>query len=108
MNASVYLLSSRWEGFPMVVTEAFEMGLPVASYDITAVGPLITDGVQGRLEKAYDTRDFARIMLEMAENREALEQMAAKAVEMAETLSVEHIMVQWKELLETEGKGVAV
>ena len=92
----------------MVVTEAFEMGLPVASYDITAVGPLITDGVQGRLAKAYDARDFARIMLEMAENREALEQMAAKAVEMAETLSVEHIMVQWKNLLETEGKGVAV
>lgn len=108
LDASIYLLSSRWEGFPMVVTEAFEMGLPVASYDITAVGPLITDGVQGRLAKAYDTRDFARIMLEMAENREALEQMAAKAVEMAETLSVEHIMVQWKNLLETEGKGVAV
>ena len=35
LDASVYLLSSRWEGFPMVLTEAFEMGLPVVSYNIT-------------------------------------------------------------------------
>lgn len=102
LRASVYLLPSRWEGFPMVVTEAFEMGLPVAAYDITAVGPLIEDGVQGRLAKAFDAKDYARIMLEMASDRETLRGMAREAVKKAEELSVERIMMQWNKLLEIE------
>ena len=44
LNSSVLLLPSRWEGMPMIVLESLEMGVPIISYDITAVKPLITNG----------------------------------------------------------------
>lgn len=43
LNSSVYLLTSRWEGMPMVVLEAYEMGLPVISFDIDAMKELTND-----------------------------------------------------------------
>lgn len=105
-EASIYLLSSRWEGFPMVLTEAFEMGLPVVAYDITAVDPLVTDQQEGLLVRAFDTRQFAEKMLYMtgltAEERQI---MALKAIEKAKSLAVENIMIQWKELLGIDQEG---
>lgn len=102
-NASCYVLSSRWEGFPMVLTEAFEMGLPVVAYDISAVGPLVTDGKEGLLAKAYDTKQFAKEMLAMTKmTDEERKQMAKNAIEKAESLAIEKIIVQWKKLLGAE------
>lgn len=102
-EASAYLLSSRWEGFPMVLTEAFEMGLPVVAYDITAVQPLVTEGVEGILAKSYDTKEFAEKMLKMAEcSREERVRMAGKAIEKADSLAIEIIIGQWKTLLKAD------
>ncbi|MDD6157408.1 MAG: glycosyltransferase family 4 protein [Lachnospiraceae bacterium] len=100
-EASIYVLSSRWEGFPMVLTEAFEMGLPVVAYDITAVEPLVTDGKQGMLAKAFDTQEFAEKMLAMTKlPREELKQMAEEAKRMAESLAIEHIIKKWEAIIE--------
>ena len=102
-EASVYLLSSRWEGFPMVLTEAFEMGLPVVSYDITAVAPLVTDGREGYLTKSFDTEAFAEKMYEISQDtKEKRAQMASYAIEKANSLAIEKIILQWKELLGAE------
>lgn len=102
-EASAYLLSSRWEGFPMVLTEAFEMGLPVVAYDITAVQPLVTEGVEGILAKSYDTKEFAEKMLKMAEcSQEERVCMAGKAIEKADSLAIETIIGQWKTLLKAD------
>lgn len=100
LEASVYLLSSRWEGFPMVLTEAFEMGLPTVAFDITAVTPLLTDGEEGLLARPFDTEDFAKRMYEITRlPQKDLEEMAQKAVRKAESLAVERIITAWKELL---------
>lgn len=47
LESSIYLLTSRWEGMPMVVLEAYEMGLPVISFDIDAMQEL-TNGTKTR------------------------------------------------------------
>lgn len=102
-EASAYLLSSRWEGFPMVLTEAFEMGLPVVAYDITAVQPLVTDGVEGILATSYDTKEFAEKMLEMAAySDEKRACMAKAAIAKADSLAIEKIIGQWKHLLKAD------
>lgn len=101
LEASVYLLPSRWEGFPMVLTEAFEMGLPAIAYDITAIVPLITDGREGYLAESYKVEDFAEKMLQMTEiSQSEREKMAACAIKKAASLSVEQIMKQWAALMQ--------
>ena len=103
INASAYVMSSRWEGFPMVLTEAFEMGLPTVAFDISAVEPLLTEGKQGFLAKSYDTKDFAKQMLRMADaTQEMRREMAENAILKARSLSVENIIKEWKQLLQAE------
>ncbi|MDD6071559.1 MAG: glycosyltransferase family 4 protein [Clostridiales bacterium] len=103
LNASAYVMSSRWEGFPMVLTEAFEMGLPTVAFDISAVEPLLTEGKQGFLAKSYDTKDFAKQMLRMADaTQEMRREMAKNAILKARSLSVENIIKEWKQLLQAE------
>jgi hypothetical protein len=97
LQASAYVLSSRWEGFPMVVTEAFEMGLPVIAYDIPAVQPLIKDTQEGLLAQPFDAASFADQLLAFAQSTpEERKKMAQCAIRKAEELSVEKIVKQWE------------
>lgn len=100
LNASAYLLSSKWEGFPMVLTEAFEVGLPVVAFDIVAVGPLVDESKEGFLAEAFDTDMYAKRMLEYVKlPQEEKQRMSQAAIEKARSLSIEHITEQWKAIL---------
>lgn len=100
LQASCFVLSSRWEGFPMVGTEALEMGLPTIAFDITAMQPMVTDGVEGLLVKAYDCNAFADAMLRMSTEDEMRRMMGINAVKKSREFSMESIIRQWVDTLE--------
>lgn len=100
LESSIFLLTSRWEGFPMVITEALEFGLPVIAYDITAMLPLVTNGVEGILVDAFDTQKYAEEMLNLAENKEMQQRMSANGIKKASQISIQNIVKQWEELFE--------
>lgn len=97
LDSSIYLLSSRWEGFPMCVTEAFEVGLPVISFDISAVMPLIKQN-EGILVKSFDTFQFTDAMLKLSHSFESRKRMSDFAIQMADSISVEKIGEKWRNL----------
>jgi len=99
-TASVFLLSSRWEGFPMTVTEALELGLPVIAYDITAMGPLVENGKEGLLAPSFDVQVFAGCMTRLANDESERKRMSKNAIAKTSELSAEKIAAQWKELFE--------
>lgn len=98
INSSIFLLSSRWEGMPMVVLEALECGLPVIAYDITAMTPLVDDGVEGRIVQAYDTKAFADAMYDLSKSQELRSEYGKNAAKKALSFDIKTIVDQWEQL----------
>lgn len=70
-NSSIYALSSRFEGFGMVIIEAMQCGVPVVSFDCPK-GPseIISHNVDGLLIENGNTEKLANGMIELIENKE--------------------------------------
>jgi glycosyltransferase involved in cell wall biosynthesis len=66
MNAAdAYVMSSRWEGMPLVLQEAAAVGLPVVSTDVGGNREVVCDGVSGLLVPPDDSPALATAMQKM-------------------------------------------
>lgn len=99
-NSSVLLLPSRWEGMPMIVLESLEMGVPVISYDITAVEPLITNGKEGIIVNKFDKEAFAIAMGKLANSFDLIKDMSSECKSKAKEFDMENIKIKWVKLIE--------
>ena len=99
-KASVFALSSRFEGFPVVLLEAMSKGMAVVSFDCpTGPAELIDDRRNGLLVPAEDIGAFAAGLRELVEHEELRRRYAAAAVETAAAYTVEAIGRRWEALL---------
>ena len=64
-NASLFISTSRWEGFGLVVTEAMACGLPIISFDNSGPKEILEGGKYGILIPKYNIKQFAHEILEM-------------------------------------------
>ena len=101
LESSVYLMSSRFEGWGLVVTEAFEFGLPVIAFDITPLELMIETGVNGVLVEKENTKAFAAAMLKLANDHELRYRMSLSAAKKATEFSINKICSQWEALIGT-------
>jgi glycosyltransferase involved in cell wall biosynthesis len=99
-QASIFVLSSRSEGFPIVVLEAMSKGLPTVSYDCPN-GPaeLIEDGRTGFLIPAGDKDALGEAILELIRDEPKRRRFGAAAAERAERYALPRIGALWDDLL---------
>src|SRR5688572_9066235 len=62
------ILTSRWEGFPIVVLEAMAAGVPVVATDILGTRELIAHGVNGWLAPVREVESLAGLVLDLLNN----------------------------------------
>jgi glycosyltransferase involved in cell wall biosynthesis len=99
-RASVYALSSRREGMPMVVIEAMGMGLPVVSFDCP-FGPaeLITPGRDGLLVPPGDVDAFAAALRTLIEDPGLRDRLGDQALRSARAHHLDRIGPRWSTLI---------
>jgi glycosyltransferase involved in cell wall biosynthesis len=72
-----FVLTSRWEAFPLVVLEAMRAGLPVVSYDIGGVREQVVHGVTGLLVSPGDADGLAAGVRELTRDPGLARRMGA-------------------------------
>ncbi len=100
VTATALLLTSRFEGYPLVVLEALHRGCPVIAYDI-AYGPREQVGAAGLLIPPGDVEALADGILQLIRSPDRVAGMSAAAGPIAERHSVEHYLDAWQFLLRT-------
>ncbi|WP_028903997.1 MULTISPECIES: glycosyltransferase [unclassified Prevotella] len=95
-NAQVYVLSSRWEGMPLVLVEAMSHGLPIVSSDLPVSQEILGDF--GLYFKNGDIENLAQ-RLEDATHIDWASK-SKEALEIAQRFDIKNIIRQWKKLIE--------
>lgn len=95
-GAQVFVLSSRWEGMPLVLMEAMSHGLPVISSDLAVCREVMGDF--GMYFSVGDVKGMARQMKQatLMDWQEKSEQ----ALQIAKHFNIDTIINQWKQLIE--------
>lgn len=99
LNASTFVLTSRYEGFGMVIIEAMSCGLPVLSFDCPH-GPadIIADGKDGFLIENGNIENFAQKLALLINDFELRKEMGEKGRESVKRFLPENIIKLWDSL----------
>ena len=101
LENSIFLLTSRYEPFGLVLPEAMSCGLPVVAFDCP-YGPadIITDGKDGFLIKDRNIEEFVEKVCLLIENPELRRTMGLAGILSSQRYEASRIMPKWKDLFE--------
>ena len=96
-TAQIYVLSSRWEGFGLVLVEAMAHGLPIVTSDLPTSKEIVGDF--GIYFKNGDIQDLA---LRLEESIQIdWQEKSQEALRIAKNFDIIHIIKKWKTLIES-------
>jgi glycosyltransferase involved in cell wall biosynthesis len=100
-QASIYVLSSRFEGFPLVLVEAMSKGMACVAFDCpTGPADIVDDHRNGLLVPAKDVEGLTAALLEMVEDEELRRRCGDAAIETARDYTMATIGPRWEEMLQ--------
>lgn len=99
LENSIYVLSSRYEGLPLVIIEAMSVGLPCVAFSCPC-GPrdIIHDGEDGILCEDGNIKQLAAGICRLIENDNLRKEMGINAARNIQRYTVDHIMQKWDRL----------
>ena len=102
LRSSVFVLTSRFEGFSLVLLEASQSGLPSVAFDCP-FGPsdLIEDGQSGFLVPDGDTNAFIERLETLLGDESMRQCFSQRAIRYVQKFQLKAVMQQWKTLFET-------
>ncbi len=98
---SFFVMSSRNEGFGLVLAEAQAKGLPTISFDCkTGPNEIINNEKDGLLVESGNIEKLSDAIIKMIEKGEERVEMSKNAVENSKRFSIDKICTEWKQLFE--------
>ncbi|ELP5183050.1 glycosyltransferase family 4 protein [Clostridium perfringens] len=104
LNSTIFVSSSRWEGFGLVLTEAMECGLPVVSFENSGPKEIINkNNINGILVKKEDFESLAEKIINLIENKNDISKFSNESIKRARDYSLDNIVKIWNEVLDKIG-----
>lgn len=102
LNSSIFVMTSRYEGWGLVLVEAMQCGVPVVSYACKC-GPrdVIVDGENGFLIKEGDAANFKNYLLTLMSDKALRQKMGKKAKQLSAQYERKRVMEKWHSLFQS-------
>lgn len=102
IESSIFVLSSRYDGLPLVLGEAMSYGVAPIAFSCP-YGPkdMIEDGINGILVKNGDCEELANQICHLIENPQKRKEIAEQAYISSKKYDMENIAGRWEKLFET-------
>ena len=98
-SADIYVLTSRYEGFPNSLVEAMAHGLPAISFDCdTGPRDIIRNGIDGLLVSEMNIDELSKALRQLMDDDILRNKFAEMAIEVRERFSLEKVAKMWEEL----------
>lgn len=99
-RASILVMASSFEGWPMVLGEAMQQGCAPVVYDsFAAASDIIDDGVNGRVVRHFHHKAYVAAVNELMDNANKRISMAVAARQKSQKYCVENVKNKWYDLL---------
>ena len=100
-NHGIYVMTSRYEGLPLVLLEAKQYGLPIVSFNCpTGPSEIVLDGENGYLVDNFEIDEMSEKICKLIENEDLRISFSKKSMNDTEKFSKEKILQQWIQLIE--------
>ena len=100
-DAEIFCLSSRFEGFGMVLIEALAFGLPIVSFDCDTGPAEVLEGTGSILVPKNDIEQLSLSLIESMKDKQGRKLIGSKAKEKSGFYQPEKIIKQWIKLIES-------
>ncbi|MFD4476113.1 glycosyltransferase [Streptomyces sp. NPDC058471] len=98
-GGSVFVQSSRGEGFPLALMEAMATAVPCAAFDCApGVHEIVQDGVDGLLARLGNTAELARRLDTLMSDKELRDRMGELARVNIQRYTTDEVVRRWEEL----------
>lgn len=98
-TGSIFISTSRWEGFGLVITEAMASGLPIVSFNNSGPKEIIGEGQFGILIDKYDCNEFISAIQNLMDNKSERDKLHRLSLKRSKDFSLKSIESIWiKEL----------
>ena len=98
---SLFALTSRSEGFGMVLTEAMSMGCPCVSFDLSGPSEIIVNSVDGLLVENQNKEAFSNALEKMIDDEKTRRTFGRRGLTNVRRFSQREIIKQWITLFES-------
>ncbi len=101
LESDLYIITSKFEGFPLTVIEANTLSIPVIWKEMSdPTNSIMKNDVNGYIIDSNNPTLFADKIIEVLSNKEKLRKLKETTYELSEKYQEENIINSWKRLLE--------
>lgn len=99
LNSSIYLMTSRWEGFGLVLVEAMDFGLPIIAFSQNGSNEVLANGKYGVLIENGNVSELTNQLAMLINDIEKRKHYQKLSLERVEDFQLKNIITKWNEVL---------